>query len=494
MKRAGVYPRVSTLKQATEGHSLEWQIENLPVMARNNGAVCKEEDIFIEVGSGANDDRPQYNKMMALVMEGYYQEIWVYDMSRLSRTEDRGEVQKIVDAMQKFGCIIRTPFTTFDFNSIEGEGFADMSLIMARMDRQRIKQKMATGKSEKVRKGGYAGGKCPEGYRPAGRDQTTGKLLFEIDPPRAEMVKLAFKLTLQGETRYAVEKLFYEMGYRNEAGNKIVANVITRWLRNPHYAGYTRSKAKGILVENNEFLEPLITKEMFNQVQAIMDRVTVIRDKRVSHPLSGILRCGNCGMGMRVGNVRERRIYECPSKIRKGVACKGDSPKSIKYRIAHQMVIDALPEIMEAVKKGLAVNKAAQRKARQQEAKNENLETTKQDLLKKINNLLSQQENRFSEIREARIAKLENELKQLEKQSASKIAPAQLVIPKDAQKVLKDISPDNIEALHRIVPLFFNKIYFMKRGHFHSGKFEITRAELPTGVTLRLRENGKLYQ
>ena len=133
MKRSAVYVRVSTLHQAEKGYSREWQLDNLPKLARANGGICTENDIFDEVMSGSRDDRPEYNKLMALVMEGYYQEVWVVEKSRLSRTEDRSEEQRIVDALQKFGCVIRTPGTTFDASTVEGEFFNDIDSAVNRM-------------------------------------------------------------------------------------------------------------------------------------------------------------------------------------------------------------------------------------------------------------------------------------------------------------------------------------------------------------------------
>lgn len=492
MKRSAVYVRVSTLHQAEKGYSREWQLDNLPKLARANGGICTENDIFEEVMSGSRDDRPEYNKLMALVMEGYYQEVWVVEKSRLSRTEDRSEEQRIVDALQKFGCVIRTPGTTFDVSTVEGEFFNDIDSAVNRMERKRIKQRMQNGKAEKVRQGGYTGGNPPTGYRWAGRDAVTGKMKFEIDHEAAEMVRLAFNLALEGKSLKGIERYLYAHGYRNSEGNKIYADCIGRWLRNPHYAGYTRSQAKGILVEENNFLEPIISKELFRQVQAILDRRSIVRDKRVTHPLSGILTCGNCGRGMRVDQFGGgRKVYICPSKFL-GDSCKGDNPKSIYYHVAHQMVIDFVPVVLDAMQEGGAIDREMRKRSTQpQTDKRRTLEARERECRKKINTLLRQQEIRFSEAREKRLAELEDELKLTEQELKKPAQPAFDVV--GIRALIAKLTPDKTEHLKTLVSCLFEKIFFKKCGHYHSQKFEITRVVLLDGTLFKVHDNGRLY-
>ncbi len=498
MRKAAVYCRVSTDLQASKGHSLDWQRANLPKLAQAAGAIVDDGDVFVEVMSGAKDDRPEYNRLMAAIVDGYYAEVWVVETSRLSRTEDRGEVQRVVDALQRFGCVIRTPGATFDLSTIEGEFIYDVDSAVNRMERKRIKARMANGKATKVSKGGYCGGNPPTGYAWGGRDADSGKMTFVIDEPMADMVRLAYYLATSGQSANSIARELSGKGVAGPNGGKITAATIIDWLRNPHYAGYTQrghgrgSKAAKVVVEENAFL-PIITKAEFQAVQKILDRRTIIRDKRMTHPLSGILKCGNCGLGMKADSAHGKRVYVCPSKAN-GNSCKGDSPKFVYQHIAHQMLIDFLPGFIRYVETKAPLKQAKPIPGKQKPL--EALEKKKQDVYKRIMSNIRQQEDTYSAIRKNRIIELETKFNQIEHEikEASK-AKNVVELPRMAKlsELISELKPDDSEQLKQIACSCFDRLYFMKRGRFHDGKFEITRIVTAWGDECRVSDNRLVF-
>jgi hypothetical protein len=183
----------------------------------------------------------------------------------------------------------------------------------------------------------------------------------------------------------------------------------------------------------------------------------------------------------------------CPSRHYK-TPCEGPHPKSIRYYLAHQLFIDTLPLVIEAIEQGRAINREMIRKSQKAEEKNNALEVTKKDILSKINNLLSQQEIRFSELREARIAQLEAELKQLQAQEIIKPAARLISVPPSIDQILSYVSPQDIDELKSLAPMFFNEIYFTRLGNQRSERYEAHKVVLSTDVILSLSSNGKYYQ
>src|SRR5690554_4355806 len=84
MQKAVIYIRVSTEKQATEGYSLDSQVERCTSYAKNRNFQI--ENIYRDEGiSGTDPNRPGLNKALTRIKEGDIDAIIAYDFSRLSR-------------------------------------------------------------------------------------------------------------------------------------------------------------------------------------------------------------------------------------------------------------------------------------------------------------------------------------------------------------------------------------------------------------------------
>lgn len=497
MRRAAVYCRVSTDLQANKGHSLDWQRAHLPKLAQAAGAVVTSEDIFVEVMSGAKDDRPEYNRLMAAIVDGYYAEVWVVETSRLSRTEDRAEVQRVVDALQKFGCILRTPGATFDVSNIDGEFSFDIHSVVNRAERKRIRLRLLTGKESKVLKGGFGGGPTLTGYRVTGRDMDTGKLRFEIDKDQAELIRLAFDLVQVGKKITEIQQILKTKGYKGPRGGTISITQLKGWLQNPNYAGYTRwwhhkSPERSKLIEGNDFYPPIISREQFKEVQAILDRRALPpKAPKILHPLSGVIKCGNCGRSMYANSDNGRPVYYCPSRNKPNTPCTGPSPRTIHRDQAHQAVINLLPDFIAYCESRKPIRKPKGVK----ESPTKALEKRKAGIYAKIMRNLKDQEEEFSEFRKIRISELEAEYKDVElalSKVDKKVTP---IMPSMAalSELINGLSIEDLDALRAIVSLCFSKLFFMRRGALQHKIFEITRIQTAWGTTFTVKNGRSLY-
>ena len=81
-----LYPRVSTQEQATEGYSIEEQIDRLKKYCEAMG--WNEYRIYTDAGySGANTDRPALQEMIRDIKDGKIKRVVVYKLDRLSRSQ-----------------------------------------------------------------------------------------------------------------------------------------------------------------------------------------------------------------------------------------------------------------------------------------------------------------------------------------------------------------------------------------------------------------------
>jgi site-specific DNA recombinase len=199
-----------------------------------------------------------------------------------------------------------------------------------------ISYKMST----KAKNGGTLG-LAPLGYlnkRDTSGGRNIGIVVF--DEERAPLVKLAFELYATGA--WSLESLQDELTQRGlktrkgrYAGGPISTSKLAELLRDPYYIGYVTYKGEVIPGRH----EPLISQELFDRVQAIVEERSGNgrRQRRHHHFLKGMLWCGRCheqGIESRMlmqwsrGNggkyryffCRRRQQHECDARYLEGDA------------------------------------------------------------------------------------------------------------------------------------------------------------------------------
>ena len=182
-----------------------------------------------------------------------------------------------------------------------------------------------------------------------------------VDPEAAEIVKLIYNMTLQGETRRAIVYHLNDHGipspttYRKNKGlpyscavsdnpmwgDRVLKNILT----NPIYTGdlvQGRRRVKSYKVHEIEAVpeeewvrvadthEAIIDQKTFDKVQALLKRDTrTAPRKKELHLFSGFLRCADCGKSITRSQSGKNVYYACSTyKYRSRAAC---SMHSIKH-------------------------------------------------------------------------------------------------------------------------------------------------------------------
>lgn len=169
---------------------------------------------------------------------------------------------------------------------------------------------------------------------------------FVINEEQAETVRLIYKLYLMGYSHYAIAKKLTEMGRKTATGkDKWHCSAVMGILQNEKYKGdallqkqytsdfLTKKKKKNrgevpqYYVEGHH--EGIVTSEVFDQVQAEIERRSGIESYSGVGIFSSIIKCGECGSfyGSKVvhSNDKYRKImYRCNHKYQ-GEKCKTPS-------------------------------------------------------------------------------------------------------------------------------------------------------------------------
>jgi len=303
VKRAILYLRVSSKRQMDtdadldpDGNSIDTQRKVCHEKARQAGMVIIDE--YVEPGNSAQTiaKRPVFREMMQRINEQRDVDcVIIYMRSRAFRNYvDAGNTKL---ALQKLG--VKLVSAKEDF----GEGIMAEAMeavtdvfnwLQVRMSGEDIKIKMAN----KARNGGTIG-RAKVGYLNQkklidGRKVNT----IALDPDRAHYIPMAFELFATGqETVTSLRDKLISAGFRMPATAKkpsapISIERLRLLLRDRYYLGYVTYET----IEYKGRHEPLISEELFDRVQRILDSHSGsgARHRSHNHYLKGVLWCGRC--------------------------------------------------------------------------------------------------------------------------------------------------------------------------------------------------------
>ena len=301
-KRAVLYLRVSTKGQVEtdydpEGISLPAQRAACTKRALELGADVVDE--YVEPGRSATTvaGRPEFRKLMARIKaERDVDYVIVYNRARLHRNSIDAAITK--KDLRAAGAVL---ISVMDYTEDTAVG----DLVATVLDAVNEYQSRASGAdisykmAQKVIRGGSVG-RAPIGYlnvrkKIDGREVRT----VVIDPERGPLVRMAFELYATGT--YGFHDLIDALtsaGLRTRptknhpAGKPISIARLGAMLRNRYYLGYVTHNG----VEYKGRHEPLITQELFDRVQEVLDseRGGGTRARVHNHYLKGTVWCRRC--------------------------------------------------------------------------------------------------------------------------------------------------------------------------------------------------------
>lgn len=328
-KRIVGYIRVSTVKQAGDGHSsLETQEAHIrEAAAALNGVVVK---LFRDVDSGRKDDRVEYQRMVTYVLEEEVDIVLFQYLDRFGRNPQ--EILSRIWELRANGVSVEA--TDQD---ITDELLLLMNAAMAGQESKRTSERVRANMGNSVRKGTHSG-KAPYGFRPVReiKDSRAVVVRWEIDESEAEIIKEMARLSVEENLGFkAIADNLNERGMRRE-GHHWVPSSIQQILRNPVIKGlmvYGRKRQKedpsAELIEVPGVFPPILSEEEWDALQLRMDiRKGAPRGSvhKSNYLLSGIARCGHCGgpmTGKAGAKYRGRlyRSYQCVNAKKARAAC-----------------------------------------------------------------------------------------------------------------------------------------------------------------------------
>ncbi|NBH17415.1 recombinase family protein [Clostridiaceae bacterium] len=468
-KRVAIYCRVSTTEQAEEGYSIGEQ-------ERLIREYCTKQDyevykVFSDAGISGKDivHRPAIQELLKDATEKKFDMVMSWKINRLSRKLE--DAIKIVNTLDRYGISYQSYSERFESDTPAGKMQFQMMALVGEFERNTIAQNVKMGMKAKARAGEWCGGAAPLGYHWVPLEGTENaarkKSRLEIEETEAEAVRLIYDLYASGKGYKAIVNHINKLGYKSKKGNAFSVAQLRTILTNPVYIGKVRYDVRRNWNEkrrSNINPEPIIAdgihqaiieEEQWNQVQFLISQKSG-KPSRIydgEYPLTGILKCPECGAGMVISRVCNKKVdgskrkltyYACGNWKNKGTAvCHSNM---IRVEKANSVVYQRMEEILNddkvfnevysrvnrehnILKKNACMEQTLQEKERQKlenrmsrnhEAYEDGL-ITKEEFLTRKNQLEQQMEQVRERTNESRLILLEEERREIPKEAVRAI-------------------------------------------------------------------------
>lgn len=329
----GIYIRVSTEEQVSEGYSISAQREKLKAFCIAQG--WEDFRFYVEEGlSGKTTKRPKLNELFNHIEQGSIKTLLVYRLDRLTRSVR--DLHKLLDDLEKFDCRFKSATEVYDTSTAMGRMFITIVASIAQWESENLGERVRMGQIEKARQGEWSA-QAPYGFK------KVDKRLVH-DPEQVEVLR---EIIDKIESGYSFRKLADYLTQRqiqNIRSNQWHVGSLLNLLSNPALYGSMRWRDE--IIEGTH--EGIMTKKEFNKLQSLISsrQNQKKRDVKSIFIFQMKIKCPECGSHL----TSERSVYhrktddtqvENNSYRCQVCALKGVRPP---FRVSEKYVIKSLME------------------------------------------------------------------------------------------------------------------------------------------------------
>ncbi len=421
--KALIYCRVSSERQAKEGHGLDSQEHRCRDHARSKG--YEVEKVFRDSFSGGGDfmQRPAMKELLAYVDNHLHKDYVVVfdDLSRFARdTVFHLKLRQAFDARE-----IKRECLNFNFEDTP-EGELVETIMAAQNQYHRETNRRQVIQKQKARlESGYWPFFPPPGYEQF-RDPLHGKILKPLEP-KASLIREAFEGFASDRflSQADVVDFLRNSGYNDN--KPIFQEGVRRMLRRIVYAGYVERDEWEVSRRKAQH-EGLVSLEVYEKVQTKLNGKYKVH-KRVSDSLDfslrGFILCPFCQHPMTGswsrGRTKMYRLYRCnkPSCVRHNKSISADRlDKDFKDLLKVVYPKSGAIQLAKAVALDLW-----EKKVRDQDGQQSRLERQLTDIKKQIDVLsdrvVKAMDEKLARVYESQIIKSQNESESLQEKLRS---------------------------------------------------------------------------
>lgn len=281
IEEVAAYIRVSTTEQKLHGISLEAQVEKLQKYAEDHSMKIvewyKDEGVS---GRKLISKRPELQRMLHDVPKKRFRRIIFVKLDRFFRSVR--EYGKCMEILEEHNVIWTATEEVFDLSTPSGEAFVHMKLTMAQLEADQTGERIKMVNEYKVKSGKPLFGESsfPFCYTVGCVDGNSDNKIV-VKRNAEVMDDLITHIMVNHSIRAGV------MFVKNKHGIELSYSTAIKALKNEMICGTYRG--------NPAYCEPYISRETFEQLQAIIKRNPRTSDNEHTYVFSGLLLCPLCG-------------------------------------------------------------------------------------------------------------------------------------------------------------------------------------------------------
>ena len=325
--RVAAYARVSNGKHAML-HSLASQVNHYKKLIIENADWQFAGVYADEAATGTKESREEFQQLLADCKGGKIDMIITKSISRFAR--NTLTLLKTVRALKSIN--VDVFFEEQNIHSISSEGEMILTLLasVAQEESRSVSDNMKWRIKKEFENGVMWGGRSSLGYK------LENKKLIVV-PEEAKVVKLIFKLYIDGHGADSIRKILDSKGIKPMYTKTWGHSSIMKILKNRNYTGdlmlqktyrenhLTKRQMmnKGELdkyrIRDNH--EAIICRETFEKAKQIRKkRANKIKPQspRQHYPFLGITKCGICGSSYTRKRMRDKLVWVCSLSVSKG--------------------------------------------------------------------------------------------------------------------------------------------------------------------------------
>jgi site-specific DNA recombinase len=287
--KAVILARVSSKSQEDEGYSLDSQVKLLQSYCQNKGFLLAETFKVTESASKTSQRRI-FKEAMKFIEDHKIKHLIIEKVDRHVRNlHDAVETHDWLTADEDRHVHFVKDSLVMHKNSRSQEWLNwGIRVVMAKNYIDNLREEAMKGWAEKLAQG-WLPAPPPPGYVTITQN---GKRIHAIDPAVADLMRRVFKLYLDPDQTIAtIAKHMRILGIRTRKGRPYYKSKVQRILNNPFYIGINHFSGK----DYPGAQEPLISKQLFDDVQRKMHGHRPQTYGKHNSPLKGLIRCEDCG-------------------------------------------------------------------------------------------------------------------------------------------------------------------------------------------------------
>ena len=251
-------------------------------------------DIFQDISSGVNVERPQLNLLLSQLEE--YDYLLVMDIDRISR--DNAYAEQIKQLLVMHDIKILTPQGTIDLSKESNEMMYSFQAMMANFEYKQIRKRLGRGRIAAAEQGCWTmSNRTPLGYR---KDENKRLVIVEEE---AKIIRYIFQKTIEQVSANEIAKQLHMLGCVSRARKVLTSSHSSNIRRDVVYRGvvHARRRINGRIVEEvfvPDAHEAIISQDKWEEVQRLLDENTnqgFFNKKKVTRRLQNLLYCLCCG-------------------------------------------------------------------------------------------------------------------------------------------------------------------------------------------------------